>query len=67
MILLRVSNIYDLIIIRDFQILADRQFVTNTNNSVLLGFNLVLNLIIIRFQQTLRLFQLYHNLYLQKV
>ena len=67
MILLRVSNIYDLIIIRDFQILADRRFVTNTNNSVLLGFNLVLNLIIIRFQQTLRLFQLYHNLYLQKV
>ena len=67
MILLRVSNIYDLIIIRDFQILADRRFVTNTNNSVLLGFNLVLNLIIIRFQQTLRLFQLYHNLCLQKV
>ena len=67
MILLRVSNIYDLIIIRDFQILADRRFVTNTNSSVLLGFNLVLNLIIIRFQQTLRLFQLYHNLYLQKV
>ena len=67
MILLRVSNIYDLIIIRDFQILAGRRFVTNTNNSVLLGFNLVLNLIIIRFQQTLRLFQLYHNLYLQKV